>query len=94
MEPDLQVLKDEVMQKEEKARVKFFRVVSRDGNVCVGNELLTAKEALENEINEFLSTKDRFYINDVKFHVVKNFLPQTAIGEFEEVWYAMVFWDE
>lgn len=47
----------------------------------------TSKEDLEKELNKFTSTHN---VIDIKFEVVKNFLPYTQQGEYEEIFYALI----
>lgn len=52
------------------------------------------KKDLEIEINTFLKTKESFYIDDIQFNVVRNFLPNTTLGEYQQLWYGMVSFSE
>lgn len=47
------------------------------------------KLQLEEQINKFITDKD---VVDIKFDVVKNYLPHTTSSEFEETLYAMVIY--
>lgn len=49
------------------------------------------KHELEDEMNEFLSGIEPFYINDISFNVTRTLLPT---GEFQQLWYGMVSIDE
>ena len=51
-------------------------------------------KALEEEMNAFLRTLDSFYVENVNIQVVKNFLPATGAGEYEEVWYGTIVYEE
>lgn len=51
------------------------------------------KKDLETEMNEFLKTMEAFYVNDIQFNVVRNFLPNTSLGEYQQLWYGMVSFD-
>lgn len=53
-----------------------------------------SKEDLENKMNAFMETVPSFYINDVSFNVVKNYLPETKLSEFQESWYGSVCYGE
>ena len=52
------------------------------------------KELLEKQMNEFLTIVDSFYINDIQFNVCRNFLPNTSLGEYQQLWYGMVSYGE
>lgn len=93
MEPDLNVLKQQFEDdlcagndNEEVVKVKLFR--------CVGDNTHDAKQQIEDEINQFLSTMDSWFIEYVNVNVVKNFLPMTTMGEYQEVWYGVVQYRE
>lgn len=90
MEPNLQELKEEAMQIKDNrvsnCRVKLF--------TATGTQNVDGKQLLENQMNEFLSTIDGWYITNVTINVCKNFLPMTTMGEYQEMWYGMVCWSE
>lgn len=69
----------------EPAKVVFFRSYARSGD---------ALPELQKQINNFLRTRDSWYIEDVKFQVVRNFLVGTTLGEYEEIGYAMVMYTD
>jgi len=91
MEPDLYELKEQVendivQDRDEVMKVKLFR--------CVGDNDHDAKEQLEQQINEFLCKIDSWFIDYVNVNAVKNFLPMTNMGEYQEVWYGVVQYRE
>lgn len=105
MEPNLEELKDQAIADvpdckgeceycgcnetdERKTKVKLFR------RVGANTDTVDVKTLLEQDINEFLATKETFWIDNVSFSVQKNFLPMTDRGEYQEVWYAMVQYSE
>lgn len=50
-----------------------------------------SEELLEKEVNSFISNKK---IKDIQFNAVKNFLAQSLTGEYQEVFYAMVSYED
>ena len=50
-----------------------------------------SEELLEKEVNSFISNKK---IKDIQFNAVKNFLAQSLTGEYQEVFYAMVLYED
>lgn len=51
----------------------------------------SAKDEVEKQINEFIKDKE---IVDIKFQVIKNYLPHTASNEYEELWYVLIEYEE
>lgn len=50
----------------------------------------TGMRDLEERLNEFITSDECRKVLDIQFNVNKNFLPHTGLGEYEEVWYAMI----
>lgn len=48
---------------------------------------VTGKNEIENQINDFIKDKN---IIDIKFQVIKNYLPHTTQSEYEELWYVLI----
>ena len=48
------------------------------------------KQDLENEMNTFLESIDSWYVNDIHFNVQRNYLPETTLSEFQELWYGSI----
>lgn len=77
---------------EEHCKVKLFKV-SYDHRASSVNAP-DGKQEIENQLNEFLSTIQPFMVQSVDIKVVKNFLPHTQTGEYEEIWYGIVVYEE
>lgn len=101
MEPDLKelaeqavnkVMEDSVITHKSPCKVKLFKVYGYSTFDIMSNteRSFDGKEEIEKQINEFLATKDNWYIQQVDVKVVKNFFPHTQSGEYEEVWYGIV----
>ena len=50
----------------------------------------SCRTELERQVNEFIKDKN---VIDVKFQVIRNFLPHTASNEYEELMYVMVMYE-
>ena len=104
MEPDLNKLAEEAIEevieeelKEERERclkVKTFKHVGSRTKAGYDYYEVDGQKALEEEMNAFLQTLDSFYVENVNIQVVKNFLPDTGAGEYEEVWYGTIVYEE
>lgn len=57
----------------------------------VKGDSVSPKDTLQDQLNEFVKDKQ---VHDIKFQVLKNYLPMTSMGEFDETMYAMVLYDE
>ena len=76
-------LQMEAMKKamENNCKVKLFGIQTQNKS---------GGEDIEIQINEFIKDKN---VIDIKFNFVRNFLPHTTLGEYQEVWYAMVIYE-
>ena len=74
------------------SKVRLFQVIADNGVVRGTNQ--DGKSVLEQQINDFLSTKDSFYVSNVQFNAQRNFLPGTVLGEYQELWTALVQYEE
>jgi len=52
---------------------------------------VSCRAEVEQQLNEFISTVK---VVDIKYQVIKNYLPQTTQAEYEELWYCMVLYEE
>lgn len=94
MEPNLEEIKTKITaQTRSHYSVKTFQFVARDGYIEENGIKLQAKDYVESKINDFLQSLDCCIFVDVKFQVIKNFLPMTTSGEFEEVWYVIICYE-
>lgn len=48
---------------------------------------VSGRDEIENQINDFIKDKE---IIDIKFQVIKNYLPHTTSNEYEELWYVLI----
>ena len=83
---------DNTQDKQCLSKVKLFQVVADNG--VVKGTCKDGRSVLEQQINDFLATKDSFYINNVQFNAQRNFLPGTVLGEYQELWTALVEYEE
>lgn len=101
MEPVLEDIANDILEGQTENRVgplkvKTFKVIgSKVYDGLKGNwKEIDAQHVIEQQINDFLATVDDFWVENVDIHVAKNFLPHTATGEYEEVWYGTVVYHE
>lgn len=84
------IAKRHVMPTSAELKVQTFSIYARNGKIGTQD----AYVAVQEKVNKYLSTLVCSQIRDVKFQVVKQFLPQTNIGEYEENWYVMVMYED
>ncbi len=51
-------------------------------------------DILQDKLNSFLKDLPKGCSSDVSFNVTYNFLPLTNIGEFQELWYGCISYDQ
>lgn len=92
MEPNLKEILDDVLSEADTVatKVKFFQVTADNG--VVKGSGLDGKTVIEQQVNDFV--KEQSFINCVQFNFQRNFLPGTVLGEYQEVWTAMVGYEE